>query len=313
MADNSPTVSVVMSLFNAQRYLREAVDSILAQTHRDFEFVIIDDGSTDSTPQILLSYTDPRINVIRQENSGLAVALNRGIAASRGQYIARMDGDDRTDPRRLAKQLAFLEQHPAIGIVGTWADIIDADGNVLMRKKELVEPSAIRRTIATYNCFNHGTVMFRRDIFEKAGRYSTTFPESVPVEDYALWLRMLRHCEGANIPEYLYSWRQHSTSTSSSQRQKQGEQFFLVSEIYIKSMIADLEKKAFDRQELAYYYYSLGKMYYHHRRAGYRHFLLKALRLNPLVAPKAYVYLGLSFAGSALADKLRRLRDSLQK
>lgn len=310
MTKKTPGVSVVMSVFNGEAHVATAVESILNQSYRDFEFIIVDDGCTDSTPEVLRSFKDPRITMVTQSNRGLAVALNKGIAKSKGRYIARMDSDDIAVHTRLETQYRFLEDNPGIGLVGTWIRIVDDKGNVLRQTKEPVGSSEIRKGMATYNCFNHGTVMFRRSIFDKAGGYSTTFPESVPVEDYALWLRMLKYCEGANIPEYLYLWRQHAASTSSTQRQKQAEQFFLVSEAYIKSKIVELEKRDGGNDELAFYHYCLGKIHHHHRGTDSRKHLKTALRLDPFVAPKAYWYLGLSFVNNKLADKIRRLRDS---
>src|SRR5262249_39912793 len=130
---SSPAVSVVMSVFNGERYLDEAIGSILSQTFRDFEFIVIDDGSTDSTPQIFAGYpkTDPRTVVHRQAHQGIIAALNAGCSLARGGYIARMDADDVALPERLQRQVEYLESCPKVGVVGSSINIIDADGKLV--------------------------------------------------------------------------------------------------------------------------------------------------------------------------------------
>ena len=119
----NPAVSVVLPVYNCPQYVDEAINSIFAQTFDDFELIVIDDGSTDETPLVLRKYLDRRMTLIRQENQGLAATLNRGIELSKGRYVARQDQDDASFPQRFAKQVAFLDQHPECGIVGTWAEI----------------------------------------------------------------------------------------------------------------------------------------------------------------------------------------------
>jgi len=121
-----PTVSVLMPVFNGEQFLRPAMNSILNQTFTDFEFIIVDDGSTDHSREILNSYTDSRVRLICNEsNIGLTDSLNRGLEAASGNYIARMDQDDISLPERLAKQVAFMDSHPEVGVCGTWAKDID--------------------------------------------------------------------------------------------------------------------------------------------------------------------------------------------
>ena len=120
---SEPVISVVLPVYNCADYVAEAVQSILDQTFSNFEFLIIDDGSTDATSNVLQGFRDPRIRSITQENHGLAFTLNRGLELSRGRYVARQDADDISLPDRLGKQVAFLEAHPACALVGTWADI----------------------------------------------------------------------------------------------------------------------------------------------------------------------------------------------
>src|SRR5579859_2675921 len=129
----SPLVSVAMPVYNAQRYLAQAVDSILAQSFKDFEFIIIDDGSTDSSTEILRKYeaADPRIRLFSRPNTGLTIALNEALGYARGRYLARMDSDDVSLPRRLEKQVAFMEDHPDHVAVGCRVVLIDPDAELL--------------------------------------------------------------------------------------------------------------------------------------------------------------------------------------
>src|SRR4051794_29608800 len=116
-----PKVTVLLAVYNGERYLREAIDSILGQTFQDFEFLIINDGSTDSTREIILSYHDPRIRLVdNEDNIGQTRSLNRGLALAAGQFVARQDADDISEPERLASQVAFLEIHPEVVLLGTW-------------------------------------------------------------------------------------------------------------------------------------------------------------------------------------------------
>jgi glycosyltransferase involved in cell wall biosynthesis len=211
-----PHVSVIMSVYNDERYLREAVDSILAQTFIDFELVIIDDGSNDETATILSTYQDPRIAVHRQANRGLVAALNRGLALARGELLARMDADDRSHPERLQKQVAFLNQHPTIGLVGTACRIIDETG--VSRAPFLHYPtdsSHLQAELLLHNCFCHGSVMFRRACIEQVGMYR---PECAGDGDYDLWLRISEHFAVANLDEPLYDYRSHAQSISAQLR-----------------------------------------------------------------------------------------------
>jgi len=197
-----PRVSVVMSVYNGERFLRQAVDSILAQTFTDFEFVVVDDGSTDGTAEILKGYTDPRLRMIRQENIGLIGSLNRAVDIASGDYIARMDADDISSPRRLDRQLEWLESKPGIAVLGTQAAEIDEAGDTLRRHYYPVGSDAIAKALlrgATALC--HGTVMFRRACFEKVGGYRRPFEHA---EDYDLWLRMIESYEVENLTGVLY-------------------------------------------------------------------------------------------------------------
>ena len=202
----SPELSVVMSVYNGARYLRESVESILSQTYSDFELIIVDDGSTDTTPSILRTYSDPRITHLRNTtNRGLATSLNRGLRAARGALVARQDADDISVPHRLEAQVAFAQKQPEVGLFGSPCSVIDADANVLGRYPVPTSDLQIRWTSLLTNPFAHPTVVVRHDILV---RYDLIYDESLEAaQDYELWTRVLRYTRGANLEEPLLLYR----------------------------------------------------------------------------------------------------------
>lgn len=200
----TPKVSVLMSVYNSMLYLEQSVQSILDQTFRDFEFIIINDGSTDGTQKILETFADPRIQIVTQPNTGLTKALNRGLKLCRGEFMARMDADDISMPERLERQLVFLNKHPEVGMVGTAHIEIDAKGEVLLKKPCLLEDNQLRKILIKYNPFCHTSVMIRRSILQKIGPYDESFSYA---QDYELWFRVARHHKLANLPQFLIKRR----------------------------------------------------------------------------------------------------------
>lgn len=201
----NPKVSVVMSVYNGERYLREAVDSILNQTFTDFEFVIVDDASTDSTPDILENHDDPRIvRLSLDKNQGIAGALNEGLRLSRGGYVARQDADDISLPDRLARQTAYLDARPEVGVLGCSSTTIDENGKPIRVSKKPLTNEEIQAAMPNAISLIHGSVMYRRSCIEQVGHYRPFFRRA---QDRDLWLRMARLCEFHNLPEPLYQWR----------------------------------------------------------------------------------------------------------
>ncbi len=207
-------MSVVMSVFNGRRYLREAIDSILAQTFRDFEFVTVDDGSDDGSLAILQAYAqrDARVTVISRPNTGCWKASNDGIAASSGAFIARMDADDVCVPDRFEKQLSFLRDHREVVALGAHVLLIDADGAALRtmpshRRLTHEEIDAAHLTGGGQVLF-HPTLMMRREAVEKIGLYRE-WPAGM---DLDLFLRLAEVGRLANLPDVLLKYRQHMAS-----------------------------------------------------------------------------------------------------
>ncbi len=202
---SSPAVSVVMPVYNCAAYLPAALTSLREQTFGDFEIIAVDDGSTDHGPLILAEWTDPRLRLIRQErNSGLAAALNAGLALARAPLVARQDADDLSEPERFARQTEFLAAHPRVCLLGTAQLKIDPAGQALCRRDAPVADAQIRELMRRGNAFAHGSVMIRRSALDRVGAYREF---RGLVEDYDLWLRLLEVGEGANLPEPLYRYR----------------------------------------------------------------------------------------------------------
>lgn len=203
----NPKVTVLMSVYNGEKYLNEAIDSILGQTFKDFEFLIINDGSTDKAGEILESYNDPRIKIINNDkNIGLTKSLNKGLRLARGEYIARQDADDISMPERLEKEVEFLESHHNYAVVGTFAKIINENSKILYFLERPVEDLKIRERFKKDNCIIHGSSMIRRACLLDMGFYNELMIRS---QDYELWLRLSKKYCLANIPKYLYMWRKH--------------------------------------------------------------------------------------------------------
>ena len=189
-----------MSVYNGAAWVRETVESVLAQTAPDLELIVIDDGSTDATPDLLAAFRDRRLRVERQTRAGLTRSLNRALRLTTAPLVARMDADDVALPERFARQLAFLETHPDVGLLGTGCHEISSSGEVLRTIIPPADDSAIRRALIRANPFVHSSIVMRREALEAAGGYD----EGLPVaQDYDLWLRMSRVTRLANLPEPL--------------------------------------------------------------------------------------------------------------
>lgn len=201
----NPSVSVVMSVYNGEEYLNEAIDSILSQTFKSFEFIIINDGSTDSSSKIIRSYTDSCIVLIEQENTGLSKALNIGIGRARSDLIARMDADDINMPERIKLQYEFLKEHPECVAVGSNAEVIDMNGNYIFTSDQTLTWEEIKTKIILKSTpFFHSSTMFRTRIFKECGGYNIKL---YTAQDGDLFYRMSRYGELRNIQDILIKYR----------------------------------------------------------------------------------------------------------
>lgn len=211
-SEQKPLVSVVMSVFNAEKYIHQAVESILRQTYKNLEFIVINDGSTDGTRDILESFEDSRITFIHQDNVGITQSLNKGIALAHGKYVARQDADDISKPERLEKQVAFLEGHPQVGLLGSRFEFIDEDGDVKRQSFLPTDNDTLQERLTKINQFCHASVIMRKEALDKVGAYSEFFRYA---QDYDLWLRISEHYEIANLPEMLVQYRELNNAISS--------------------------------------------------------------------------------------------------
>jgi glycosyltransferase involved in cell wall biosynthesis len=208
----SPRVSVLMTVYDAAPWLREAVESLINQTYSDWELVVIENGSSDESPGILASYSDPRIRVCAtRENMGRTPALRRALELARGEYIAVLDADDVAEATRLERQVAFLDAYPEISLVGSWTRRIDGEGRAIGEWTPPVDPSQLRDLLGFANPIVHSAAMYRAESARLVGGYPIEYPYA---QDYALWLRLAERAPIAVIGEYLSRHRsQHGSMT----------------------------------------------------------------------------------------------------
>lgn len=224
-----PEISVVLSVYNDADYVGVAIESVLAQTFIDFEFIIIDDASTDESLSIVRGFADERIRIVEnEENLGLTKSLNKGISLAQGKYIARMDSDDISLPMRFEKQVAFLNAHPDVGVCGGWIELIGDQAGVVWEYP--TEHDIIVANMLFENQLAHASVMMRREILEETA-YDEAFARS---QDYDLWVRLVTGgVKLANLSEILLQYRLHSGQVGV---QHGGEQILLADRVRLRQL-----------------------------------------------------------------------------
>lgn len=206
-----PKISVIMPAYNAEKYIAEAIDSILNQTFGDFEFIILNDSSADHTEEIIRSYTDPRIVYLKNaQNMGVAATLNRGLSVAKGEYIARMDADDISLPERFEKQVAFLDKNPAVAVLGAGLERFD-EGGTLDTVLPATDPKQMHIDLLFACGLAHPSVMMRACVIRGLGGYDLAFEG---LEDYELWCRVARKYQVTTLPEVLLRYRIHSAQVT---------------------------------------------------------------------------------------------------
>ncbi|MFV0186645.1 glycosyltransferase [Empedobacter falsenii] len=220
------TVSVVLPVYNGELYLKDAISSILNQTFNDFEFIIINDGSTDNSLNIINSFDDNRIVLIDQQNQGLAKSLNNGLKKAKGKYIARMDADDIALPNRFERQIQYLKENPNIKLLGTAIDMIDKDGNIIATDVPYTGDAFLKKFLKKVgNPFKHPTVIFDREIALKVGGYNENIGKYF--EDYFLWNEIAHYGDIEILNEVLLKYRVTPGSIMSSVKSNDFSKFMV--------------------------------------------------------------------------------------
>lgn len=290
-------VSVIMPVYNESEYVRNAVESILNQSFRDFEFIIIDDGSTDNTLDIIKNYKDDRIIVFESNHQGIVAQLNYGISRAKYQFIARMDGDDISHPHRLEKQVLFIHKNSDIDMVGTNVIYINNYGRSVIKKEFPENSNSIEYMMPILCSICHPTIMIKKEVIIEMGGYSNI----KYVEDYDLFLRMLtKKKKMYNIQEYLHFYRFEKSYLKSKKLAIQDLISLKLGERYIQeNSPLPNDYDYFFRLALANYY--RGKL---HRSRSY---LLKSLVKSPKRIFSVLRYIPLTILGDKITAFLRRI------
>lgn len=247
-----------MPAYNAEKYLTEAIDSVLNQTFKNFELIIVNDGSIDRSKELIFSYTDERIKYFENEtNIGLIATLNKGIGLCKGKYIARMDADDVSLPNRFRKQVTFLEKHPNYALCGSWAYLINDTSERTGRIKNIDCDNLLKISLLFTVPLIHPTTMIRTDVLQKF-KYN---PTALHNEDFDLWLRMVNTgVKIANIPHFLLKYRWHNSNISVLNEDYQIREKSTLLNPYLQNFIGKhISEKNFNLHLFSFRLYHLGQ------------------------------------------------------
>ena len=286
---NKPKISVVMGVYNGEKYLRGTIDSILGQTFRDFEFIIVNDGSTDTTGSILQEYAnkDPRIMVIEQENQGLTKALIAGCQLAKGEYIARQDCGDISKPERLARQLEHINSDKEIVLFSCSVNFFGPAGELVFSSSCKLDEGPAPRGVSW-----HGTAFFSAELYRKVGGYRAEFYFA---QDLDLWVRLAKHGKVSACPEVLYGARLGEDQISGLYRKEQVALSKIMHALrdleagdpectrllYKANLIRPSGAGSVSRSRKADQMYFLGRCLRLRGNPAYRHYLWQCVRLNP--------------------------------
>ncbi len=244
MNDNIPKISVIMPFYNAQDYIGQAVESILSQSFSDFELILINDASSDRSDEIVAKYLkDKRIIYIKNNsNKGIVYNLNFGLKLAKSAIVARMDGDDLSEPSRFAKQFDFMQKNPDISVVGSFVNIIDHTGRQIDKLTKPQNPKIIKEELIIYSPLVHPSVMFRKNDVLEVGGYREGY---IYVEDIDLWYRLVYGgFKISNVSEFLLKYRFHENSTAKKSKMIAKKAFLLRQETINKfDLKVSLKKK----------------------------------------------------------------------
>lgn len=314
MTESSPLITVLMPAYNAENYIAGAIESVLCQTFTDFELLIINDGSTDATKQIIESFIDTRIILINQSNKGISNSLNTGLKHARAVYIARFDADDICHADRLQKQFDFLLSHPEYIIAGSDAEYISETGNHLcFFESNGHSHEEIMQDILTCCPFTHSAVMYKKETVIECGGYPV---HAHTFEDYLLWIKLSNYGMFYNLPEPLIKVRFSPASVTIDEQWRSKRFRKLKSEIIKKGLITQeqgveilsiIKSQDSLRIKKGSYHALCGKKFLinNHQPANARIQIKKAISINPLRLDN-YVLLALSFFPENLIQWLHK-------
>lgn len=294
-----PKLTVLMPMFNSEMYLQDVMASILSQTFTDFEFLIIDDGSNDSSVEIVNRFNDSRIHLHRRNHFGFGAQLNYGLDCALAPIIARMDADDIAYPTRFEKQYQFLVDQPDVGIVGTWYERIDENNNILGINKLPCTSKGLKALQPIFCPFLHPSVMFRKNIVINAGGYNA---ELVPAEDFELWLRLSELTEFATIPTILMQKRNHANNVSFISSQAQEKKIFALSYEYAQKKL----EMSTDNEEITRSKILLAKVHYYHGSMNDARNILRHIVIEHKANLEAWRFFIPSLFGNSLFQIIRR-------
>lgn len=289
---NNPKITVLMPVYNGEKFLREAINSILMQTFKDFEFLIINDGSADKTAHILKTYNDSRIRIINHKgNKGLISSLNEGVKLAKGKFIIRMDQDDISLPLRLEKQIGFMRDNPDTVVCGTCLKLFDSDNDNIWKVPGDFE--RIRCLMLFYSVIYHPTVIIRTKIFKKLNfYYDKSFSHA---DDYELWVRIMENFKVSNLEEVLLYRRVHQDSIGNTYNKIQVKNANKVRLYLIHKLRIFPQKKEFKIHEaISYWKFKADKKFV----IGAEEWLIKLLESNKAIK----IYSDLHFS-KVLAEK----------
>lgn len=312
MSDHTHSITVLMPAYNAGPYIREAIDSVLAQSYKDFELLIINDGSTDNTAEILAGYTDPRIKVVHQENMGLVKTLNKGMSLATGKYVARFDADDVCYPERLEEQLTFLKDNPDYVLIGSEADYMDEHGNFIFTYKfRYYEDEEIRGMGFRFCPVIHSAATFVKQAVLDAGGYDEN---AITFEDHLLWRNLADHGKMKNVHKSHIKVRFNPDSVTIDEKWR-GKEFLELKARSIKNGFMNeedaqllkeiLRKQNFAAYKKAAYYSMMGKkfLWNQHNASQARTYLAKAIKAQPQKV-EPYLLYGVSFLPASWLEKM---------
>ena len=285
-----PEISVLMSAYNAEKYIGEAIESVLSQTFTDFEFIIINDGSTDNTEEVVFQYHDLRIKYYSLINQGISKSLNKGLNIAKGKYIAKLDADDVCYPNRFEIQHRYMEENPAYVVCGSYTDVISEDGEIIYTFKNIpLSNDEIKQQVNSINCFVHSATFYKRNEAIEVGGYYE--PILSGFEDRVFFFQLLKKGKAINIPIPLIKYRIGPFSITKKERNKRYRR--LVKNVTLNGSITEKEKAflfAYKQKRIKYniqlsnYYLLLARLYLIHQLNYKRsvYYYIKAIKHSPL-------------------------------